>query len=160
MREQDNTEAAARLLRTQRWAALATVDDTGTPHASMVAYAAEADLTVLYLHLSRLAAHTGHLLSRADASLVVPQPDPGTGDPQTLPRLTLTGRAEALAPDAEAYRHGRALYLARLPEAEPRFDFADFVLFRLQWQRARYVGGFGRAQTLSAAALQRNAGVP
>ncbi|HKJ76630.1 MAG TPA: pyridoxamine 5'-phosphate oxidase family protein, partial [Gammaproteobacteria bacterium] len=68
--------AAAALLRQQRWAALASLGRDGRPLASMVAYAAEPDLSAFYLHLSRLAAHTGNRLATPEASLAISEPDP------------------------------------------------------------------------------------
>ena len=155
MAPKDETAAAAALLREQRWAALASLGRDGRPLASMVAYALEPDLSALYLHLSRLAAHTGNLLAAPEASLAVSEPDPGNGDPQTLARITVGGRVEEVARGGEDYRRGRHLYLKRLPDAEPLFEFTDFVLFRLVPDEARFVGGFGRAVTLSAAELRR-----
>lgn len=140
--------AVAALVRGQRWAALATVDEDGAPHASMVAYAPEADLAGLLLHLSRLARHTRYLLAQPQASLVISAPDTSTGDPQTLPRVAVDGLISAISPDDPAYAAARSCYLARLPDAEPRFDFADFMLLRFEPQNARYVGGFARAHSL------------
>ena len=60
-----NTEelsVIAALIRSQRVAALGTLRDD-CPFVSMVAYAAEPDFGGLLLHLSRLAAHTRHLLA-------------------------------------------------------------------------------------------------
>ena len=141
------------LLRGQRWAALATIEDDGTPHASMVAYAASRDLDAFLMHLSRLARHTRNLLRNPAASLVISEPDRGGDDPQTLRRLTLHGHARAVPAGDAAYRELRAAYLVHLPRAAPRFDFPDFALFRFEPSSGLYVAGFGRALSLDAAAL-------
>ena len=139
---------AARLLREERWAALATLHEGG-PLASHVAYAPEQDLSALVLHLSGLSAHTRDLLADGRASLAVGRPDSGAGDPQTLPRLTLTGRAGPLDEDDPAHGAAKALYLARFPDAGMRFTLPDFVLFRFVPDGVRFVGGFARAARVS-----------
>ncbi len=142
-----------RLIRSQRWAALATHLD-GEPFASMVAYVPEPDLSGFLLHLSRLASHTKHLLLNPKASLVISEPDTGGGNPQELARLSIQGVATELARDDPYYTTARDLYIERLPDSEMLFSFADFVLFRLVPDSARYVGGFARARTLSAEELR------
>ncbi len=142
------------LIRAQRWAALATVGDAG-PLASMVAYAPEPDLSALLLHLSRLAAHTGNLLEKPVASLVIGEPDSGAGDPQELERLTVSGSVSEVSRHHPRYTRLRDCYLRRLPAAEPLFGFGDFMLFRLVPQQVRYVGGFAQAYTLDGAELSK-----
>lgn len=144
------------LIRSQRWAALATLSEEG-PLASMVAYVPEPDFGGFLLHLSRLAAHTRNLLHDARASLVITQADSGAGDPQTLARASIQGRVMVLSRDSEEFSTARAAYVYRLPESEPLFGFGDFMLFRLQPAEVRYVGGFARAYTLSGGELQKMA---
>ena len=143
---------AARIVLSERWAALATLSETG-PLAAMVAYAPDPDLTALTLHLSQLALHTRNLLADPRASLVVTRPDPGTGDPQLLPRVSLQGHVSALEEGEPGYDEAKAAYLSRFPDAAERFDLGDFVLFRFVPEEARYVGGFGRALRTEAAHL-------
>ncbi|HWQ14582.1 MAG TPA: pyridoxamine 5'-phosphate oxidase family protein [Roseiflexaceae bacterium] len=149
----DELPIVAALLRRQRQAALGTLA-AGAPFVSLVAFAAEPDFGGLLLHLSRLAPHTRQLLDDPRASLLVCEPDDGREDVQTLARLTLTGRASPLARDTPAFADGRALYLAKLPSSAALFDFADFELFRLVPERARYVGGFGRIYDLTVEHLR------
>ena len=146
---------AARLVLEERWGALATVAE-GAPLASMVAYAPEPGLGGLVIFVSQLAAHTRHLLAEPACSLAVTRPDTGTGDPQLLPRISLQGRAEPV--DDDAIAAARSLYLARFPDAAPRFELADFVLFRFVPVEGRYVGGFARALRLTGAQLSEAAG--
>ncbi len=136
------------LIRSQRWAALATLD-ASAPFASMVAYASEPGFSGFLLHLSRLAPHTRNLLTDPQASLVIGEPDTGQADPQTLARVSIQGKVVQLPRGSADYQAGRALYLDHLPCAEPLFSFDDFTLFRLVPHEARYVGGFARAYTLS-----------
>jgi len=138
-------EGIALLVRERRWAALATLDD-GAPLASMVAYAPEPGLAGLFLHLSELSLHTRNLLADPRASLVITDPDGGEGDPQLLPRVSLTGGVVLLDPDSAEWRAAREIYVARFPDALPRFDLGDFRLFFFVPDEARYVGGFAKAR--------------
>jgi len=143
---------AARLVQEERWAALATLDG-GLPLSTMVAYTPEPGLGGLVMFLSGLAAHTRALLADPRCSLAVTRPDGGKGDPQLLPRVSIQGRVEALEPESKEHAAAKALYLARFPDAEPRFELADFVLFRFVPSEARYVGGFARAIRMTGSQL-------
>ncbi len=145
------------LLRCGRWGALATVDG-GRPHASMVAYAASQDLSHLVLHVSRLAAHSRHLLVDPRVSLVVSESDSGDGDPQTLARVTMDGHAQIISRGSADYPAARDLYISRLPRSRRLFGFEDFMLVRLVPGRVRYVGGFGAAKTYTPDELKAEAG--
>jgi hypothetical protein len=146
----------ARLVAAQRWAALASLEaeGAGAPLASMVAYAAGPALSHLLFFVSGLAAHTRNLLADPRASLTVGEPDHGEGDPQTLPRVSLSGRAAPIDRDDPGFAGEWGRYVARFPDAAPRLALADFVLFRFVLDDIRYVGGFARAARLSAAELQ------
>jgi hypothetical protein len=143
---------AARLILAGRWAAIATLEQ-GTPLASMVAYAPEPSLRGLFLLLSELSQHTRNLLEDPRVSLVVSEPDTGDGDPQLLPRATLTGEARPIPPDSPEHAGAASVYLGRFPDAGMRFELADFHLFRVVPSDIRYVGGFARAFSMSPEAL-------
>ncbi len=155
--QQEVLHAVARLLRETRWAALATVGAHG-PLATQVAWDPDPDLVGGRLHLSRLAAHTRHLLADPGASLSLSEPDDGRQDPQTLARVTLEGEATPLDRDAAAWNAARDRYLARFPAAGQWFEFGDFTLFEFTIARARYVGGFANAHTLRPDDLRQAAG--
>ncbi|HEY3380133.1 MAG TPA: pyridoxamine 5'-phosphate oxidase family protein [Vicinamibacterales bacterium] len=140
---------AARLIMTERWAAIATMD-RGVPLATMVAYAPERALGGLLIFVSELSQHTRNLLQDPRVSLVVSEADTGEGDPQLLARVTLTGEVRHVRPGSQEYAAAKSAYLARFPGAEPRFDLADFHLLRLVPSDIRYVGGFARAFSISA----------
>ncbi len=149
----------AGLIRGQRQAALGTLD-RGAPFVSMVLYALELcpdQPEALYrflIHVSRLSPHTRHLEADSRASLLITQPDTGEADPQTLPRVTIQLTAQTIPHDSPAYAQAKACYIARLPQSEMLFSFADFRLVALIPSEARYVGGFGKICNLSAAQLQ------
>ena len=148
-------ERALTLLKTQRWAALATLDRHGLPEGAMVAYAMAStdEGHGLYLHLSQLASHTRNLLQNPHVALIIGEADTGNGDPQQLARLSLQGEVRVISPEDPPYTQAKGCYLARFPNAEQRFDFGDFRLFRFDWQRARWIGGFGQAYSYCPADL-------
>jgi heme iron utilization protein len=139
---------AATLIRTQRWAALATADAAG-PFASMVAYAIEPCGTALLFHVSQLAQHTRNLLEHSRCSLVISEPDTSEGDPQRLQRVTLTGSVSVLHRKDQDYVETAEAYIERFSDAQMRFELGDFLLFRFMPEDARYVGGFARAARFS-----------
>ncbi len=137
--------AARKLVRAARSGSLATVMQ-GQPFASLVTPATAPDLSVLLL-LSELSEHTRHLRADPRCALLVSGAAEGA-NPQTTPRVTLTGRAEAIDDPAL-----RARYLAVHPYAALYADFGDFHLWRMRPGAALFVGGFGRAARLGAGRL-------
>ncbi|MGK7863743.1 HugZ family protein [Falsiroseomonas sp. E2-1-a4] len=144
MSEDDHGLTARRLLRGASGAMLATSAE-GQPFASLVTPAVLPDLTVLLL-LSDLSEHTRHLKAEPRCALLV-QGAAETANPQTAPRVTITGLAE-LAP-AEL----KPRWLARHPYAAFYADFGDFHLWRIRPAAALLVAGFARATRLRQADL-------
>ena len=142
-------QALRALLQTQHVAALGTLHK-GEPFVSMVPYALLAD-GGLVVHVSRLATHTRDMEEHAGVGVLVMAERAADVPAQALARATLQGEALPLAPDAPAYAEGRAAYLARFPNSEPMFGFADFSLFRIVPRSARFVGGFAQAGSLTGA---------
>ncbi len=139
------TLLSRRLLRSVRSGALAS-SAQGQPFASLVTPACGPDLAVL-LFLSDLSEHTRNLRADPRCSLLVTG-SPDEANPQTAPRVTITGMAEAV--DESALK---ARYLAVHPYASLYAEFADFCLWRIKPMAALYVGGFARAVRLRAADL-------
>jgi hypothetical protein len=94
------------------------------------------------LLLSRLAQHTQNLEQDQRASLLIDATGAGS-DALAGDRITLIG---VVAPTNTA--SSRARFLARHPSARSFVDFRDFALYRLQLERAHFVGGFGRIVAL------------
>lgn len=136
---------ARSVLRAGRSATLATTTG-GQPFAALVTPAFLPDLTALLL-LSALSEHTRHLQADPRAALLVSGP-PVEANPQTAPRVTLTGLA---APVADAALQAR--FLAIHPYAALYAGFGDFSLWRIAPQAALFVGGFARAVRLRREAL-------
>jgi putative heme iron utilization protein len=128
------------LLRAARAATLATTTD-GQPFASLVTPATAPDLSIL-LFLSSLSEHTRHLRADPRCAILVtgPAPEP---NPQTAPRLTVTGIAEPTPDPALKTR-----WLAVHPYATLYADFSDFSLWRIRPLACLLVGGFARATRL------------
>ncbi|MFZ4408127.1 MAG: HugZ family protein [Paracraurococcus sp.] len=139
---------ARRLVRAAASATLAT-QAAGQPFASLVTPAATGDLSVLLL-LSSLSEHTRQLRAEPRCALMV-QGAPADTNPQTAPRVTLTGLA-APVPEAEVPAL-KTRFLAKHPYAALYADFGDFALWRITPAAALLVGGFARALRLRAAEL-------
>jgi heme iron utilization protein len=136
---------ARRLLRAARVGTLATTAG-GQPFASLVTPACAPGLDILML-LSGLSEHTRHL--RADPRCCVMVAGPAeTANPQTAPRVSVTGLAEIIDDPAL-----KARWLAVHPYAALYADFTDFALWRMRPQSASLVGGFARATRLTASDL-------
>jgi putative heme iron utilization protein len=135
-----------KLLRAARSGTLATVADGGQPFASLVTPACAPDLSLLLL-LSNLSEHTRHLRAEPRCSLLVCGTAEGA-NPQTAPRVTVTGIAEVADDPASKSR-----YLAVHPYASLYADFGDFHLWRIRPMAALFVGGFARAVRLRQADL-------
>ena len=139
----DPAATARALIRSARRASLATLDaGTGQPYVSLVGLATDRDGAPL-LMISELARHTANL--KADPRASVLCAEVGAGDPLAHPRVTVFGACVAV--DKEA-RRGR--WLARQPDSEMYFDFADFGMVRLEPEGAHLVAGFGRIVDLPA----------
>jgi heme iron utilization protein len=136
---------ARKLLRAARFGTLATVVD-GQPFASLVTPACIPDLGVLLL-LSDLSEHTRHLRAEPRCSILVTGAAEGL-NPQTAPRLTVTGTAERMADPAL-----KARFVAVHPYAAMYADFGDFAIWRIRPVGGLFVGGFARAVRLRGSAL-------
>jgi heme iron utilization protein len=136
---------ARRLLRGARSATLATVS-AGQPFAALVTPATDGDLSPLLL-LSSLSEHTRHLLAEPRCALHVAGPPAGV-NPQTAPRVTVSGLAERVD-DARL----KARWLARHPYAGFYVDFPDFSMWRITVRGGLFVRGFALASRLRMADL-------
>ncbi len=137
------------LLRAARSGCLAT-SAAGQPFASLVTPACMPDGSLLLL-LSRLSEHTRHLMTDPRCSVMV-SGTAETANPQTTPRVTVTGMAEVV--DDAALK---ARYLAVHPYASLYADFGDFATWRIKLAAGLLVGGFARAFRLKAADLAPDA---
>jgi len=142
-------EEARTLVAARNVAALATLTPDGEPWASLVTYGSLEDGSPV-LCLSVLAEHGRNLAADARASLLIIAADP-RADPLASARVTLAGLVERVADPAQL-AVARAAHLAAVPAAELYVDFSDFSLLVLRVKRVRWVGGYGRMDSATAAA--------
>ena len=153
MHEPRLTRALRELLNNQRVAALGTLGIEGKPFVSMAPFAINAQAACLVIHVSLLAQHTRNLLTNADVSLMVMQPEMPGEPVHALPRVSLDGTANLLPPDSTTWLAARSAYLARFPEALPITELGDFSFVAITVTGARQVAGFGAARTLDASEI-------
>jgi putative heme iron utilization protein len=140
------------LLGSQQVAALGTLHQ-GQPYVSMVPFALRPGATDFIIHVSQLAAHTKDMLASPQVSLlVIAPPAPGVMA-QELARITVQGEARQYVQGTPEHAVAKAAYLARFPQSEMMFGFADFSLFAIVPASIRFVGGFAQATTLSPQTL-------
>jgi putative heme iron utilization protein len=101
----------------------------------------------LLLLLSQLSEHTRHMAADPRCSVMVTGAAADT-NPQTTPRITVTGMAEVVNEPAL-----KARFLAVHPYATLYADFGDFATWRIVPAAGLLVAGFGRASRLWAADL-------
>ncbi len=149
VRAPTHAERCRTLALSARSATLCTIarDPAGYPYGSLVSVAIDTVGRPLFL-LSNLAEHTGNLVSRHDASVLLTEPLGGHDQPLALGRVTLLGKCTTVAPDEVAAV--RATFLAQQPSASYYVDFGDFAFYRLEPVALRYVGGFGRMSWVTA----------
>jgi putative heme iron utilization protein len=141
------------LLHAHRTAALGTLSlpsptEAARPFVSFVPYAVDAQTGTLVLHVSGLAAHTRQMLQCPEVSLLICAAEQPGEPVHALERVTITGHAAMLEPQAAA--SARAAYLARFPEAEPMTELGDFRFVAITPTAARHVAGFGAARDVDA----------
>lgn len=142
----DARAEARRLMRSARFATLATVDrKTGGPYPSLISAATDIDGTPIVL-ISRLALHTLNLEASPASGVLFAEV--GAGDPLVHPRVSVTALAER-TDDARVRRR----FLSRHPGAAMYADFTDFSFWRLAPQAAHLVAGFGRIVDIAASDL-------
>ena len=140
--------AAIQLLRASRAASMATVAD-GQPFASLITPATAPDRSLLML-LSGLSPHTRHLRNEARCSVMVMGAPTGP-NPQTAPRLSLTGMAVP-EPDPAL----KARWIALHPYAAFYAGLGDFQLWRFSGEAGQFVGGFASAHRFGPSQLAAN----
>ena len=140
-------EPVIHLMHLAEFSTLATQSQQlpGYPYATAVPNVLDENHRPLLL-VSRLAEHTKNLLAdpRVSLSLV----EPGTTNIQTAARITLLGDAEQFQPDDLL----KTRYLRYLPDAAQYLEL-DFMFFRINPQRIRFIAGIGKMGWLEVAAL-------
>ncbi len=143
------------MLGRQRVAALATINDDGTPAVSMVPFAIDAAAAKLVIHVSALSPHTQNMQTAKAVSLLVMQAEQPNEPVHALPRVSLDGEATFTLRNSSPWAQARLVYLTRFPEAEPMTQLGDFQFVTVAPVVARQVAGFGAARTLDADAVRQ-----
>ncbi len=148
---QSAAEEARTLVASTRVATLASLSGDGGPWASFVAYGLLDDGSPV-LCVSRLAEHGRNLARdpRASLSIVTPRQP---ADPLAGARVTLAGVAER--PVGDALAAAQAAHIEAVPAAHTYMEYSDFTTWVLRVERVRWVGGYGRMDSASAADYTR-----
>lgn len=135
-------EAAVLLLRYRKHGTLCTSSSRadGWPFGSVVPFALD-DRGRPIILVANIAEHTRNIQRDERVSLLVQEEESGD-DVQARARLCVMGRARRIPP--EDLDDARQRYLRRLPEASDYFATHDFAFYRLDIERLRYIGGFGK----------------
>jgi heme iron utilization protein len=138
-------EALIHLLHSAHYGTLATQSTQlpGYPYATVLPSLLDAEHRPLLL-VSALAEHTKNLL--ADRRVAWSVLAAGASDVQNAARLTLVGDAEAFSPEPALL----ARVLRYQPAAEQHLGL-DFMFFRIQPRRIRYIAGVGSMGWFEAA---------
>lgn len=148
------------LVRSQRVASLAVVDDQGLPAVSMVPYACVPSEACWVIHVSALAAHTRCMQAHPDVGLLVCEPEVAGQPVHALQRLSVQARAELLVRESATWQACRQAYLARFAEAQPMTALGDFSFFKITPLSGRHIAGFGAARSVSQQELRQLLGSP
>lgn len=140
-----------RLLEKSAVGFLATQGET-SPETSMTPFAM--DQGDILMHLSTLARHTKNIQRQTEVGFMVCTPESEADSPLALPRISFQGSV-SLVPKTEL-EAAKAVYLSRIPDAEPLFEFSDFALFRLSVTDVFWVGGFGSARKIGLKTWKNN----
>jgi len=133
----------------EREGSLGTVEN-GKPYVSAVGFVytpAEEEAGEIHLLLSGLARHTKNLAVSPWASLLVVETRGGVPVHERR-RLSIQGRAVRVD-DKPRHETLKTEYLKLFPRAEMFFQLPDFRFYRLGIEEVHWIGGFGRARTIS-----------
>lgn len=136
MADFDAPAYAKRLIREGRTGALATLNEDGSPYASLVTVSTLPDNSPV-MFLSNLAKHTANFKRDARVSLLIEERRPG--DPLAIGRVSVMGKIAVTEDPAAARRHA-----ARHSTSKGFTKFPDFAWYRIEMESAHLVAGFGR----------------
>ena len=145
-----SSATAARDLVASQSSGLLATSSAGHPWGSLVAYGPLEDGSPVLL-VSRMAEHGRNLLAEPRASLVVSDLS-ASDDPLACPRVTLAGHVRQ--PSGDDAQTALAAFLDAVPHASHYAQFADFTLWVLRVERVRWVGGYGRMESVDPSAYR------
>ena len=134
---------ARRLFYSSYHGVLSTIsrDDSieGYPFGSLTPYSIDKFGNPIIL-ISELAQHTKNIDNNSKVSLTITEAK--SGEVQAHGRLTIIGDAEKVK-DEEADEIGED-HIRLFPEAKRYFEAHGFSFYRINFKRARFIGGFGK----------------
>lgn len=139
-------EEARTIAASTNTATLASLTTSGDPWASFITYGLLDGAPVLCV--SHLAEHGRNLAGDPRASLSIVAPGAGS-DPLASSRITLAGVVEQ--PVGDELNAAREAHVSAVPAARFYVDYSDFALWVLRVHRVRWVGGYGRMDSATAA---------
>jgi heme oxygenase (biliverdin-IX-beta and delta-forming) len=139
----DKNQAARELFLEQSFGVLSTIslDVPGYPFGSVTPYCVDDECRPI-LYISTIAQHTKNILADSRVSLTVVEPATDSDDVQARSRVTCLGRATPVQDSASD--EVRSRYIRYFPEAAAYDQTHDFLFFRLDLVRVRFIGGFGQ----------------
>jgi hypothetical protein len=132
------------LLDDQRLLAIAVLAD-GAPYAGLLPFVVLPAYRGVLIHASRLSKHTQGLTAGARIGVLLHEQYAEGKDPLQIKRAMLECIVHPLERKSAEWEEGRDRYLERFPDSRITFNLGDFTLYRLEFQKGLWVGGFGRA---------------
>jgi putative heme iron utilization protein len=134
--------AARELLLRESFGVMSTIsiDVPGYPFGSVTPYCVDRECQPI-VYISTIAQHTKNILADPRVSLTIIEANSDSDDVQSRGRLTIMAdakRADRVDTDI------RDRYMRYFPSAVPFDQTHDFMFFRLELVRARFIGGFGQ----------------
>ncbi len=141
---EEHIEALMGVDKEHKFGVLATTMD-GDIHLSSIRYALtpRADVALIYRAATL---KSSNLAKVARAAFQVDNRQAGAGpqDAASFVRATFSGPVEALQPGSAEFEEVKALYLSKIPEAEPFFKAPDIQLCVLRSAQIRFSKGVGK----------------
>jgi putative heme iron utilization protein len=137
--------AIRELLDEQRLLALAVIDESGGPYAGLLPFTVLPDHRSVLIHASRMSRHSQGLAAGARVGILLHEQDGPDKDPLQIKRATFECSVHPYERQSADWIAARDIFLQRFPDSRITFRLGDFTLYRLDFARGLYVGGFGRA---------------
>lgn len=122
----------------------------GKPFGSLVAYAVDDEGSPI-LFISDLAIHTKNLNRDESCSIMISEAD--ADDVFNSKRITLLGKMKKIERDKA--KDLQKIYLAKYEDAKDLLEMEDFNFYKMEVEKAYWVGGFGDIEWLKLTYYQK-----
>lgn len=127
---------------------IASVDDSGVPHASVTPYVRCNDQ--LYVYVSGLAKHTDNLINHPQISILFSEDEQEAKQPFARKRLSFQAKVQVISRNDEQWPAVLAAFDDRFgPIMSVLKGLPDFVLLQIEPKQGLFVKGFGDAHQVS-----------